>query len=473
MKASLTEWSSRWRIPAVLGITIESGRLVIDHIRRENGGSRVLRSLCLPVGADRVVEDPEAVGRELVALLSGQGVRERRCVVCVPPLWAMSAATDAPEVGAEDLRSYFELCAEREFPVAATELQLAHSIYRLPEGGLRATLAALPRKRLDAVRQMLEVAACRPVSISLALDPELAEEHHGETGSLSVLVNGGHVDFVVSTGGGVAGLRSVPTRGDAVANPDLIGREMRITLGRLPETVRGQLQKARFLGARPVVESLLESTQEQLHRLGLQGVVPVQRDGAAGPGDPHRPGVARAAAAQHLQGRPALFEFVAPELSSWQSFRRRYDSRRHRWLTGIVLAGLVLPAAVLLVRSRVEAGLRQEWERMRPTVTELTLLQDRIRAFRPWFDPVPGGVDALSGLVAAFPESGDVWAKSVELKDDGRVVCAGFARSQAAWMEFVDRLRAQAGVTSLQVQSVRGEDPVQFVVNFLPTERAP
>jgi hypothetical protein len=99
-------------------------------------------------------------------------------------------------------------------------------------------------------------------------------------------------------------------------------------------------------------------------------------------------------------------------------------------------------------------------------VTELTTLQERIRTFRPWFDPVPGGVDALAGLVAAFPDSGEVWAKSVELKDDGRMVCAGFARDQAAWMEFVDRLRAQAEVANLQVQSVRGENPVQFVVNF-------
>ena len=466
MTSSLTEWSSRWRIPAVLGITIETERLVVDHVRRENGGSRLLRTLELALGADRVVEDPDAVGRELAALLAGQGVHERRCVVCVPPAWALSAAADVPEVAAEDLRSYFELCAEREFPLPAADLHLAHSTYRLPGGGRRATLAAVPSKRLEAVRQMLLVAACRPVSISLALDPEMAEVHHGESGSLNVLVNGSHVDFIVSAGGGVAALRSVPANAKADPNSDHIGRELRITMGRLPETLRGQVQKARFLGARTAVESLLESTQDQLHRLGLQGIVPVQRDRSAGHAQTLPPGIARSAAARHLQGQSVLFEFVAPEVTRWQVFRRRYDSRRHRWLAGIILVGLVLPVLVLFGRSRIEGNLRREWEQMRPTVTELTALQDQIRQFRPWFDPAPHGLNALAGLVAAFPDSGEVWARSVELKDDSRVVCAGFARSQTAWMEFVDRLRARPGVANLQVQSVRGENPVQFIVHF-------
>ena len=466
MKTSLTEWSSRWRIPAVLGITIESQRLVIDHVRRENGGSRVLRTLDLPVSADRVVEDPDAAGRELAGLLAGQGVRERRCVVCVPPAWVLSAAADVPEVAAEDLRSYFELCAEREFPLPAADLHLAHSIYRLPGGVQRATLAALPRKRLEAVRQMLLVAACRPVSISLALDPELAEGHRGESGSLNVLVNGSHVDFIVSAGGGVAALRSVPTHAGTEPSADQIGRELRVTLGRLPEAVRGQVQKARFLGVRGVVESLLESTQGDLRRLGLQGVVPVQREASADPAQAAHPGIARAAAARHLQGRPVLFEFVAPEVTRWQVFRRRYDTRRHRWLAGIVLAVLVLPAVVLLVRSRIEGNLRREWDQMRPVAAELTALQDRIRQFRPWFDNEPHGVNALAGLVAAFPESGEVWARSVELKADSRIVCTGFARSPEAWMGFSDRLRARPGVANLEIKSVLGEKPVRFIVNF-------
>ena len=465
MKTGLSEWRSRWRIPAVLGITIETERLVVDHVRRENGGSRVLRTMDLPLGADRVVEDPDAAGRELAALLAGQGVRERRCVVCVPPAWALSAAADVPEVAAEDLRSYFELCAEREFPLPTADLHLAHSTYQLPEGGLRATLAALPRKRIEAVRQMLLVAACRPVSISLALDPELAEAHGGESGSLNVLVNGSHVDFIVSAGGGVAALRSVPTHAKTDPSSQQIGRELRITLGRLPKTVRGQVHKARFLGARTVVESLLESTQSQLHLLGLQGMVPLQRDRSADAAHT-LPGVARAAAARHLQGQPVLFEFVAPEVTRWQLFRRRYDSRLHRWLAGIVLAGLVLPAVILFARSQIEGNLRREWEQIRPTVAEITSLQDRIRQFRPWFDPAPHGVHAMAGLVAAFPESGEVWARSVELKDDSRVVCAGFARTEAARMEFVDRLRAQPGVANLQTGPVLGENPVQFIVNF-------
>jgi len=105
-----------------------------------------------------VVANPERAGQELAAALTAAGIAEKRCVVCVPPGWALTTSTEVPSVGAEDLRGYLELRAEREFPVAAADLRVAHCAYALPDGSRRATLAAIPAKRMEAVSQMLETA---------------------------------------------------------------------------------------------------------------------------------------------------------------------------------------------------------------------------------------------------------------------------------------------------------------------------
>ena len=68
MAINLTELRSRWRIPAVLAVTVESDRVAVDHVRRENGGSRILRSMSLACGADRLLEDPARAGHELAQL---------------------------------------------------------------------------------------------------------------------------------------------------------------------------------------------------------------------------------------------------------------------------------------------------------------------------------------------------------------------------------------------------------------------
>ena len=79
-------------------------------------------------------------------------------MVRIPPGWALTASIDLPEVSAEELRSYLELCAEREFPVSVAELRLAHSPYTLADGKRRATLAAVPAKRMEAAGKMLAAA---------------------------------------------------------------------------------------------------------------------------------------------------------------------------------------------------------------------------------------------------------------------------------------------------------------------------
>ena len=152
---------------------MESDKVAVALVSQENGGRTLFT---LATTADTLVADPEKAGKELAAALSAAGVRQRRCVVCLPPGWALTASTDLPEIAPEDLRSFLELRAEREFPMPADELRISHSPFTLPDGQRRTTIAAVPAKRLEAVEKMLAAAGCRAVSVSFALNNALRNQ---------------------------------------------------------------------------------------------------------------------------------------------------------------------------------------------------------------------------------------------------------------------------------------------------------
>ena len=456
MKLDVAELKKRWQARAALAITLESGRIAVGLLKGEAGGARLVQSFAMPLGADAVLADPEKAGKELAAQLDVAGIKERRSVVCVPPGWALTTSAEVPEIGAEDLRGYLELRAEREFPAGIADLRLAHSAYTGPDGKLRATLAAVPAKRIEAVEKMLEAAGCRAVSISLGLDACLPER--GSAPAVHFLPNGNHVDLVISAGGGIATLRTLAGSPSSTFDAAAFCREVRITLGRLPEALRQQVREARFKGASPAVETLLHETQPHLHRMGLESATTARAVDPAG--------AARQAAELHLRAQPVLFDFIVPEPNRWQAMFARFDSRKRRWVVAGVVGLILLPLLAFIVRSRIASSLEAEWTGMKRSVGELEILQGKIRQFRPWFEPAPTSLQILEALMAAFPESGEVWAKSVQISEESKVTCAGFAQNQAAMTAMLDRLRSRPDVHGLQLQQVRGEKPVQFSIVY-------
>ena len=462
MKLDIATLKKRFQTQSVLAVTLESGRIAVDLLRREEGGSNVARSFSLPIGADAVIADPEKAGQLLAEQLAAAGIRERKCVVCVPAGWALTTSTDVPGVEAADLRGYLELRAEREFPIPVADLRIAHCSYTLPDGNTRATLAAIPTKRAEAVEQMLAVAGCRAVSLSLGLDDCMPGQE--SPASLHFLANGNHVDVVIAAGGGIAALRSLPgAAGENGASFDAPGfsREVRITLGRLPETIREQVTEALFGGAPDSAENLCIEIRQHLHRMGITSRLerPAYKTG-------DHPAAGLAAARRHLRQEPVVFEFLPPQVHRWQEMAHRFDSRGRRWMIGAAIGLIVLPVLAFFVRSRIESSLQSEWDGMKRNVVDLESLQQDIRRFRPWFEPAPLNLLALESITEAFPEQGEVWAKSVQIGEDFKVTCSGFAQNQPALLAMLGRLRARTDVTAVQVQSVRGEKPVQFSFTY-------
>ena len=85
MKLDLAEIKKRLQPRSALALTLESDRIAIGVVRRENGESKVVAAPPVPVGSDQVFRDPDKAAAELSVTLEAAGIRERRCVVCVPP----------------------------------------------------------------------------------------------------------------------------------------------------------------------------------------------------------------------------------------------------------------------------------------------------------------------------------------------------------------------------------------------------
>ena len=450
----------RFQSRAALAVQLHSNAVNVSLIREEEDVIRVLHSFTLPMSADVFAGDPERAGAELAAQLRTLGIRERRCVVCVPPGWALSASTEIPEIEGGDLRAYLELRAEREFPINVSELRLAHCSYTLPDGKRRATIAAVAARRLAGIEQTLEKAGCKLVSLSLGLDRFLLENTAAPT--MHFLANGTHIDVVVTAGGGIAALRSLAgsvAQDESIFDSSGFCREVRITLGGLPDAVRQQVREAHFGGPAKTAEALCLRTRDDLRRLGVD---PAAIDRGA-----EEEGPALEAATHFLQSQPVAFEFLPPRVSRWETAFEHFDSGRRRAVIAAVVGLVILPIVAFIIHSHIRSNLQGEWDGMKRNVSELEGLQQNLRTFRGWFDPVPETLMLLEGLISAFPESGDVWAKSVQITEGQKITCTGFARNHGAITALLERFRKRPEVADVQLKQERGESPnIQFSITF-------
>ena len=132
----------------------------------------------------------------------------------------------------------------------------------------------------------------------------------------------------------------------------------------------------------------------------------------------------------------------------------------------MVLALILLPVLLFFVRSQQESRLTSEWANMRNQVADLDILQQKIRRFRPWYDRTPARLQLLEGLFAAFPDGGDVWAKSISIKGN-TISCTAFARTDDARLAMMKRLIARPDVSELKTVQTRGSSPsIQFTFTY-------
>jgi hypothetical protein len=353
-------------------------------------------------------------------------------------------------------------------------LQLVHSRCPLPGGGQQVTLAGIPGSQVAALEQVLAAAKLKPISFALglaALQPPAEEKSEGV---LALAIGESLVALQITCGGGVAALRAlegaIETEGGRRAlQTGLVAREARITLGQLPAALRDAVKRIRIFGPRDLAQPLADEMELRFEPMGLSvEVVAAYSADEFGVQLPMEAVVSPAfsLAARCLVERPPTFEFLPPKPTVWQRINTKYSSGRLR-SAGAVAAGVVaIVGGLFLVQEIQLMVLRAQWAGMSAKARELDAVQKQIHQYRPWFDDSFRNLSILRQLTTAFPESGVVTAKAVEIRNGNVAICSGNASDNTALLRTLSQLRAANGVNNLKVDQIRGKSPMQFTFEF-------
>ena len=178
-------------------------------------------------------------------------------------------------------------------------------------------------------------------------------------------------------------------------------------------------------------------------------------------------------AARQLTDPGKLFEFLPPRVSPWKRLTTQYSSGKLQTVGAVAGALALLVVAAFGIQQWQLYRLGSRWTRMQATVQELNGVQDNIRQYRPWFDDSFRCLTILRELTTAFPEDGNVTAKTMEIRDQNAVSCSGTARDNAALLRMLSQLRGVDGVHDVKLDSIRGKTPLQFTFGFQYGTEAP
>ncbi len=462
------------RLTSLLGLTLDGSRLNGVVLRRINGSLVMQQSFSAALTLDPLTAPPELVGREIRNQLDAAGVRERQCVFGVPPKWLLTTHTELPPLSEMDAENLLQLEAERGFPTDVATLRIGRSRCARAADRQHVLLAGVSSSHVATLEQVLAAAKLKPVSFALglaALQPPAAE---APGGVLALAVGENSVLLQITAGGGVAALRSlegaiVTPNGLPELQTDLVIREVRITLGQLPDTLRTSLRRIRIFGPPEPARQLADEIQARFRPIGLEvEVVTAYKADEFGVQLPPDASVSAAfsLAARRLVEQPPAFDFLPPKPTLMEQFAARYSSGRLRTV-GAVAAGIAVLVGALFFIQQVQLWrLRSQWSAMSAKVSELQAVQNQILQFHPWYDDSFRDLAILRQLSLAFPEDGAVTAKAIQIHDDNTVSCSGTARDSAALLAMQSRLRTAEGVSGLKLDLIRGKSPVQFTFDF-------
>lgn len=453
---------------SVLALSMEGRHVAAAVLRQTRGSIEVITRHVgtLPVEVD--LTDATAVGKALRIHLDDASIRERGCIWILPCSEVLTTQTLVPAIDEADIDSLLQLEAEKGFHGDVSASRVADSRCRLPDGQRWVTLATISPARHELLRQVMESARLKCLGISPTISELVSTQKSAIEGILDLAVSpaSGSIHLQVTFDGAIAALRSLDRAVDTTASvatvrPEAVAREIRITLGQLPEALVGSVRLLRIHGPASAAQGLCTALAT---RFGDGGIAVESLP------TPQESPVALEAAIQAgrrlLEGHPSALEFLPPTPSALEQFLNRHTEGRLRltWSLGTTVAGLV--GLFFLVQQVQLTLLESQWSGMSAKVRRLETLQQKIRQFRPWAPESPRALQILEGLTLAFPETGSVTARSIEIRQSGEIVCTGTASDSASLLRMLEKLQALPAVSALHSEQIRGKSPLQFQVNF-------
>jgi hypothetical protein len=454
-------------------MALDGNRLEAVVLRRSNGTVQVRQTVVAQLALSPLTDDPDLVGQEIRNHLDQAGIRQRRVAVCLPAGWILTLHCKVPDASDEDRASFLQMEAERGFHSGPESLFNASSVYKTAGGESFATLLAVPRNNLATLERVLRAAKLKPVAFAIGttvLQPPGENER-----VIALAVRSNSVDLQVSGGGGIIALRSldgaVETQGaQKRISSDLIAREIRITLGQLPEGLSDGPGKIRIFGQSELTRQFVNDISPRLAVMGLRTEAvervttanfepPLPAEIAASP--------AVALAAAWVRGADVSPDFLPPRVQPWQQLLSSGMAKRRLVWAAEAAAGIAFCVVAGFAWQQWEiASLTSKWNAMAPRAKELSDDQDRIKKFRAFYDRSFRDLRILQHIKDAFPDDNTVSAKTIDVRDLANVTCSGVARDNDAYVRVFGKLSDDTNEISQIHQEVRGQKPMQFSLTF-------
>ena len=395
----------------------------------------------------QLVDDLAGVFRQLSSTT-------KDCIVVLPSHSAPSVILKVPDIGPEDQKGFIQIQAEQRLPLPLSEVHLATHEFQIGNQD-HALVVGLRRDTVSKLKEAVIANGFQVASITVDIAGVVdhAVDGNGSLADCCQLIQGqSSLTMVTHAEGGPTGLRHFHLANGGI-DAATLERELRITLGQFPQSSQRQLttlRTAKLPGA-----SSEQPVPVSGHRFmaGLKVVDGTETSDLFVP----------IASSFFLKGISPL-EFLPSRTSRFGKMYGQFNSRRNLWVG--LMSIVALTAIAFLYQILHLNGLQKEWNGMRDRVVAAENIRGKIREFRPWFDSSVPSLTTARAITRAFPETGEIWLKQLNIRDDSQVMATGSSRDQNSLLATLDKLRITSGISNLELKSQQGSDPIFFSLEF-------
>ncbi len=463
----------------VLGLAVAEQSITAVEVGVGHGRRKVLRAAEMSVPEGVASQEPAVLGKALRQFLRREHFAASHCVIGLGARWLVAKEKVLPPTAPDLLAGVLTIAAEREFASDAEDLVVDFCDLPAAGEGQRVLLVAASRRNVDqmaaaAAAAGLKVEAITSSTIGLAA----ATRRHASSWRLVLNLAPCGAELCVQVAGAVRILRrlSLPPCGVGAPSEAWIGDlagELRRVVALLPgeESARDGLELLVW-NASGLSAGALDVLGQRVSLAARVCVFPadLEMDGApqAVPGEF---AAAAALAAAGLDRKLLAADFLHSRLNPP---KKTALGNKVAWGAGIG-AALIVAAAVLVwdwqSAERQSAGLAAQLKSKQSQYDAARAAVDRMNAARGWYsDYRPKFLDCLVGVTRAFPDDGRVWAVSLAIGEDMRLLLTGKATNQASATELVDRLSKDPKFAKVESQYIRevgaGTTDVSFAISL-------
>jgi hypothetical protein len=437
----------------ILGLAVTGQSITAAEVAVSHGRFRLTHTAALPLPDGPMAQTPAQLGAALKTFLRQNRFSASRCVIGLGARWLVAKEKVLPPTAPDLVIGLLAIATEREFATGLEDLTFDFSGPAENPQGPAYLLVAAPRSDVDHLAAAADVAGLKVLAITSSMLCLTAATAARQLPRRLVLhLAPGGLELSVQSGGGVRLMRrlatSAPAGAEAGASPpdgwidDLAGEVSRV-IALLPgaETSRPMIDLCVWNGI-----GLSSATLDGLgRRLGITPQIckfPTDLGVEEAPAVPAGEFAAAAAlAATRLGNRPIPVDFLHSRLQP-----RKKIALKGKLTWGGIAAGIVLVFGGILFwhwesnqldLANAQAQLKQREE----SVAAAKDMVNKTTLARGWYDRRPKFLDCLAEITQTFPEEGRIWATSLAVGDDMRVLLSGKAADNGTVLEVLDRLR--------------------------------